>query len=76
MSVVVRTAGREVLVAGDAVYLRSNLDDAAPALPHRGRRICYRRSLREIRQYVKETPDALVIPGHDWDAWQELDPAY
>jgi len=36
----------------------------------------FRRSLREIRQYRKETPNALVIPGHDWDAWQALEPAY
>jgi N-acyl homoserine lactone hydrolase len=34
------------------------------------------RSLREIRQYVRETPDALVIPGHDWDAWEQLDAVY
>jgi hypothetical protein len=25
---------------------------------------------------VKETPDALVIPGHDWEAWQKLKPVY
>jgi hypothetical protein len=25
---------------------------------------------------VRETPDAVVIPGHDWDAWQALEPAY
>ncbi len=72
MSVVVRTARGEVLVAGDAIYLRKNLDDSH--LPHRTEDDhLYRRSLREIQQYVRETPDALVIPGHDWDAWQELD---
>ena len=75
MSVVVRTAGGEVLVTGDAIYLRRNLDDAH--LPHRTEDDhLYRRSLREIRQYVQETPDALVIPGHDWDAWQQLDDVY
>jgi glyoxylase-like metal-dependent hydrolase (beta-lactamase superfamily II) len=34
------------------------------------------RSLREIRRYARDTPDALIIPGHDWDAWQELDAVY
>jgi len=75
MSVVVRTAGGEVLVAGDAIYLRRNLDENH--LPHRTEDDhLYRRSLREIQQYVRETPDAVVIPGHDWDAWQKLEPAY
>jgi N-acyl homoserine lactone hydrolase len=75
MSVVVRTAGGEVLVAGDAIYLRRNLDDNH--LPHRTEDDhLYRRSLREIQQYVQETPDAVVIPGHDWEAWQKLEPAY
>jgi glyoxylase-like metal-dependent hydrolase (beta-lactamase superfamily II) len=75
LSVVVRTARGEVLVAGDAIYLRRNLDDTH--LPHRSEDDhLYSRSLREIRQYVRETPEALVIPGHDWAAWQELDAAY
>jgi hypothetical protein len=29
-----------------------------------------------MQQYVRETPDALVIPGHDWDAWQALEAVY
>jgi N-acyl homoserine lactone hydrolase len=75
MSVVARTAGGEVLLAGDAIYVRRNLDDSH--LPHRTEDDhLYRRSLREIRQYVQETPDAVVIPGHDWEAWQELEAVY
>jgi N-acyl homoserine lactone hydrolase len=75
MSVVVRTDGGEVLVAGDAIYLRRNLDEAH--LPHRTEDDhLYHRSLREMQQYVRETPDAVVIPGHDWDAWQSLEAVY
>jgi N-acyl homoserine lactone hydrolase len=75
VSVVVRTRRGEVLLAGDAIHLRRNLDDTR--LPHRTEDDhLYRRSLREIRQYVRETPDALVIPGHDWEAWQRLDAVY
>jgi N-acyl homoserine lactone hydrolase len=75
MSVVVRTAGGEVLVAGDAIHLRRNLDE--DHLPHRTEDDhLYRRSLHEIQQYVRETPDALVIPGHDWDAWEKLEAVY
>jgi glyoxylase-like metal-dependent hydrolase (beta-lactamase superfamily II) len=75
MSVVLRTGSGEVLVAGDAIFMHRTLeDDHLPAiLPDEH---LFRRSLREIRQYVKETPDALVIPGHDWEAWQKLEPVY
>jgi N-acyl homoserine lactone hydrolase len=75
MSVVLRTTRGEVLVAGDAMYLRRTLDETH--LPYRTEdEHLFRRSLREIRQYSQETPDALIIPGHDWEAWQELDPRY
>jgi N-acyl homoserine lactone hydrolase len=75
MSVVLRTGSGEVLLAGDAIFMHRTLeDDHLPGLvvdEH-----LFRRSLREIRQYRKETPDALVIPGHDWEAWQKLDASY
>ena len=75
MSVVLRTKGPEVLVAGDAIYLRETLETAQ--LPYRVEdEHLFRRSLREIAQYRKETPDALIIPGHDWEAWQALDAEY
>jgi N-acyl homoserine lactone hydrolase len=74
-SYVVRTRRGEVLVAGDAIYLRRSLDD--DHLPHRVEdEHLFRRSLREIRQYLRETPGALVIPGHDWEEWQKLDAVY
>ncbi len=75
LSVVLQTATGEVLVAGDAIFMHRTLeDDHLPAMladEH-----LFRRSLRELRQYAKETPDALVIPGHDWEAWQKLKPVY
>jgi len=75
MSVLLRTARGEVLVAADAIYLRRTLDDTH--LPYRmADEHLFRRSLREIRQYATETPDAVIIPGHDWDAWQQLEPVY
>jgi N-acyl homoserine lactone hydrolase len=75
MSVVLRTDSGEVLVAGDAIFLRRTL--AETHLPHRVEdEHLFRRSLRELRQYAGETPDALIIPGHDWDAWQALETVY
>ena len=74
-SVVLRLRRREALVAADAVYLRRNLDEMG--LSHRtADDHLSERSLREIRRYARDTPDALIIPGHDWDAWQELDAVY
>jgi N-acyl homoserine lactone hydrolase len=64
LSVVLRLREREVLLTGDAIYLRRNLDEMR--LSHRtADDHLYERSLREIRQYTRETPDALVIPSHD-----------
>jgi N-acyl homoserine lactone hydrolase len=75
MSVVLRTARGEVLVAGDAMFLHRTLERTH--LPHRTvDDHLARRSLREIRQYATETPDALIVPGHDWQAWQALDEVY
>ncbi len=75
MSVVLRAKGVEVLVAGDAMYLRETLETGH--LPYRvDDEHLFRRSLREIAQYRKETPDALIIPGHDWEAWQALEAEY
>jgi N-acyl homoserine lactone hydrolase len=75
MSVVLRTARGEVLVAADAIFLARTL--AESHLPHRVQdEHLFRRSLREIRQYATETPDALIVPGHDWEAWNELEAAY
>jgi N-acyl homoserine lactone hydrolase len=75
LSVVLQTASGEVLVAGDAIFMHRTLAD--DHLPHLlADEHLFRRSLREIRQYAKETPDALIVPGHDWEAWQQLAPVY
>jgi glyoxylase-like metal-dependent hydrolase (beta-lactamase superfamily II) len=74
-SVILRLAGREALVAGDAIYFMRTLDDErrgyTMADEHR-----WRRSIGEIRLYRRENPDALIIPGHDPDEWAQLAPRY
>jgi N-acyl homoserine lactone hydrolase len=75
MSVVVRTPKREVLVAGDAIYTERALRDGAlPYLMEDSHR--YRRSLREIQLYAEQTPDALIVPGHDLDFFKRLESVY
>jgi glyoxylase-like metal-dependent hydrolase (beta-lactamase superfamily II) len=75
LSVVLRLAAGEALVAGDAIYSMRTMRDSH--LPHRVvDEHLFRRSLREIQLYAEQTPDALIIPGHDMAAWRELAPVY
>jgi N-acyl homoserine lactone hydrolase len=71
LSVVLRAAAREVLLAGDAMFLEETLRDKH--LPGQvADEHLFRRSLREIELYAREAPDALIVPGHDMDAWRRL----
>ena len=62
--------GRPCLLTGDAAYARRNVDERLVPL------LCddvaaYLRSLDEIRAYVAQTPDALVLAGHDAWRWAQ-----
>ena len=73
LSVMLRLAAREALIAGDAIYTLRTLRDSA--LPHRMTdEHLFRRSLREIQLYAEQTPDALIVPGHDMTAWRRSRP--
>jgi N-acyl homoserine lactone hydrolase len=75
MSVVLRLGDREAVVAGDAIYTFHALQSGH--LPFRVEDVhLYRRSLRELQIYVENNPDALVIPGHDIEAWKRLKAVY
>ncbi len=75
LSVVLRLAGREALIAGDAAYtMRTLRDSHVPYLMDDEHR--FRRSLREIQLYVEQTPGAVVVPGHDIAHWRTLAPVY
>ncbi|MFN2617799.1 MAG: N-acyl homoserine lactonase family protein [Thermoleophilaceae bacterium] len=75
LSVVLRLRARDALVAGDAIYNQVALRDGH--LPYRMEDAhLFRRSLREIQLYARETSDALIIPGHDMGHWRTLDPLY
>ncbi len=75
MSVVLRLAGGEALVAGDAIYtMRTLRDSHVPQRMDDEHR--FRRSLREIQLYAEQTPGAVIFPGHDMDHWRTLAPVY
>jgi N-acyl homoserine lactone hydrolase len=62
-------------VAGDAIYSLRTMRESH--LPYRVvDEHVFRRSLREIQLYAEQTPDALIIPGHDMEAWRGLDASY
>lgn len=74
-SVILRLGGREALITGDAAYTLRTITESH--LPYKmDDEHLFRRSLREIQLYLNGAPDALVIPGHDMDAWRTLDPLY
>ena len=75
VSVILSLAGREALIAGDAIYTLRTLRESA--LPHlMADEHVFRRSLREIQLYAEQTPNALIVPGHDMTAWRALEPVY
>jgi N-acyl homoserine lactone hydrolase len=75
MSVILRLKDREMLLAGDAIYLERTL--AETHLPYRMEdEHLFRRSLREIELYQRATPDALIVPGHDMAHFKTLDAVY
>jgi glyoxylase-like metal-dependent hydrolase (beta-lactamase superfamily II) len=75
MSMLLRLRDREMLLCIDAIYTLASLtDDAMPLLcPDRER---YLHSRAQIRAYAAQSPDAVIVPGHDPDAWAALDPVY
>jgi glyoxylase-like metal-dependent hydrolase (beta-lactamase superfamily II) len=75
MSLVVRTAGPEFLIAGDAAYtMRTIKESTMPYGPQDEHE--FRRSLKEVQRYLEQTPDAAVCPGHDLAAFRALKPLY
>jgi N-acyl homoserine lactone hydrolase len=75
MSLVVRIVGGEFLIVGDAAYTMRTIRDSAmpygPADEHE-----FRRSLKEVQRYLDQTPDAVVCPGHDLEAFRALKSVY
>ena len=74
-SVLLKLDHGELLVIADAAPTEAILDgDAYPLISDDEYQMD--KSLREIRAYRQLTPNALLIPGHDSEAWSRLDPVY
>jgi N-acyl homoserine lactone hydrolase len=75
MSVILRLPRRDFVVVGDAAYdwreLQGESEPLLMADEHN-----WRRSLRELQAYHRTYPYALIVPGHDADFWEKLEPRY
>lgn len=70
-----RLADRDLVIAGDAIYTLGQLGEKpGPARPHDPH--TFRRSLQELRLFSRQYPQAVIIPSHDPDLWQNLDERY
>jgi N-acyl homoserine lactone hydrolase len=74
-SVILRLPRRDFVVVGDAAYdwkqLEGKTEPALIADEHN-----WRRSLRELQAYRRTYPYALMVPGHDPEFWEKLEPRY
>jgi len=74
-SVLLRLAHGELLVVGDAAPTEAILDgDSLPLIAEDDHLSA--RSVREIRAYRRLTPKAVIVPGHDSEAWNQLAAVY
>ena len=75
MSLICHLSERDLVIAGDAIYTLGQLDDAPPPPrpedPH-----TWRRSQQELKLFKRQYPQAVIIPGHDPEAWATLEDRY
>jgi N-acyl homoserine lactone hydrolase len=75
ISLVARLGTRPALIAGDAMYTMRTLRDGAR--PWRCEdAAAFEHTVAQLAQWDRDNPDALVIPGHDMEAWGRLEDLY
>jgi glyoxylase-like metal-dependent hydrolase (beta-lactamase superfamily II) len=75
LSLVLRLRERSALITGDAVYtMRTLREGARPWLTEDA--AAFEHSVAQLAAWDRANPGALVIPGHDMEAWRELDELY
>jgi len=75
MSVALRVRDGEFLIAADSIYTTRTLRESV--MPYGAQdEHEFRRSLREVQRYAEQTPGAVIVPGHDLEAFRALAPVY
>lgn len=75
-SVICRLRDRDFVIAGDAIYTRAQLEGTGGPPPRPIDMHNWRRSLRELQQFARTYPQAVIVPSHDPDHWQTLEQRY
>jgi glyoxylase-like metal-dependent hydrolase (beta-lactamase superfamily II) len=74
-SLLVRLRDREALLTGDAIYTLPTLREGKRPFRTANRQ-AYEKSVQALAAYDRAHPDALIVPGHDMDAWSALQESY
>lgn len=74
-AVIARLRDRDFVIAGDAIYTHAQLEGADPP-PRPVDMHLWRRSLRELQQFARTYPKAVIVPGHDAGFWPTLAARY
>jgi N-acyl homoserine lactone hydrolase len=75
LSLIVRLDGRQALLAGDAAYTLDTLREGERPWRSDDPK-AFETSLTALRAWDLEHPDAVVVPGHDMAAWEQLEELY
>jgi N-acyl homoserine lactone hydrolase len=75
LSLIVRLDGREALLTGDAAYTLDTLREGQRPWRSDDPQ-AFETSLAALRAWDLEHPDAVVVPGHDMAAWEQLEDLY
>lgn len=67
--------GRDLVIAGDAIYSDDQLTSTGATPPAEDPHT-YRRSLQALRLFHRQFPQAMIIPGHDPERWEALEERY
>lgn len=76
MSVVCRLKEHDFVIAGDTMYVLSQLDGSEPAPPRPQDAHNFRRSLQELRLFHRQFPEAVIAPSHDPDFYARAEQRY
>lgn len=74
-AVIARLRDRDFVIAGDSIYTHAQLEGADPP-PRPVDMHLWKRSVRELQQFARTYPKAVIVPGHDAEFWPTLQPRY
>jgi glyoxylase-like metal-dependent hydrolase (beta-lactamase superfamily II) len=74
-SVICRLRERDFVIAGDAIFTIRQLESGQEQ-PWAHDAHTWRRSLQELQLFHRQYPQAVIVPGHDFEHWATLEARY